>query len=102
MATNPDLLTRIRNICEVYRGGKWSLFYDSDDGGFWSLQLKSPPEEHHDAEPRMLQTPMGFSINVGPPEDYPIFSMRCQELEVIAEAIEHWHASVQMREPRQG
>lgn len=95
-----DALTRCRNVCEFYRGGAWQLFFDSDDGGYWSLSLKSPPEADHEPEPQMTTTPFGMSIRMGPPPDYPIFSMRCQDLEVIAEALEHWHASVQMREAR--
>lgn len=95
MDNGTDLLTRIKRVCEFYRGATWALAFDSSDGGFWSLKLLSPPEEGHQGE--IHEHPLGFMVRTAPP-DYPIFAMRCQELEVIAEAIEAWHSKVVMRD----
>lgn len=94
----PDLLTRVSNVCNYYRGASWQLAFDSGDGGFWSLRLTSPPEADHQPEATSHSTPFGLVMSFGAPADYPIFAMRCQSLEVVAESLEHWHASVLSRE----
>lgn len=89
------LLDRISTVCNYYRGGSWTLQFDSEDGGYWGLQLRSPAEEGHE-DPPPVPTLLGMMSQTTP--NYPIFAMRCQELTVIAEALEHWHSSVLSRD----
>lgn len=87
-----QLLTRIGNVCNYYRGARWYLHFDSKDGGDWSVQMEaaSPPEEEQQADPvAMLFTRRG---------NEPVFAMRCSSLSVIAEALEAWHAHSLSRE----
>jgi hypothetical protein len=87
-----SLLNRIFTVCMYYRGAHWQLNYDSADGGFWNLVLANPEKEEDEPE----------TMRVGPfmmvKAHEPIFAIRCQGLEVVAEAVEHWHSSVLARD----
>lgn len=93
--TGIDLLERIRVVCDYYRGGTWTLQFESEDGGYWSLTLRSPAEEGQEEKPPV---PTIFGMMMSGPPNYPIFAIRCTQLEVIAEALEHWHSSVLARD----
>lgn len=87
-----QLLTRIANVSNYYRGAIWQLSFTSPNGGTWGYSLESgpPPEEGAEELP-----PFMARIFYGPrgrPSDEPIFAMRCQILEVICESLENWHA----------
>lgn len=94
------LFARIATVSRYYRGANWQLFYDSDDNGNWSYKLTIPHVEPQEYD--VENDPMAF-INavkqrVQAPD--PVFGMRCAELSVIAEALEHWHATVLARSGR--
>jgi hypothetical protein len=95
--TEDGLLTRIATVCNYYRGAEWELLFTSSEGGFWSLKLTSPQAEDEQVE---AVGPMMRMI-YGTTSSYPIFAIRCQELDVVAEALEHWHAGVLAKSGRE-
>lgn len=84
------LLQRIANVCNYYRGATWRLSYTSAEGGTWALMLEAtpPPDAPAEAESMHPFLPMIFVRS-----DEPVFAIRCHNLEVVATAVEHWHAS---------
>lgn len=95
-ATEDQSLARIRRIAETYRGAEWALNYESAEAA-WSMRITPPAGEPDDQDG---DTP-GTTFRLFRSERAPVFAMRCDELEVIAEALEHWHARVLMRLPSQ-
>lgn len=98
-----DLYQRIRVVSDYYRGANWQLFYDSDQGGNWSYKLTTPPEPADEEAPGIEDDPLRFiqAVRGAAQTPDPVFGMRCAELGVIAEALEHWHATVLARSGRQ-
>lgn len=95
--TADALVQRIRVVSDYYRGASWQLLYDSDEGGYWSYKL-SPQPQDGDEEPSVSFNPLAAMIMQRvETTPTPIFGMRCAELSVIAEALEHWHATVLAR-----
>lgn len=84
------LLERIATVCGEHEGN-WVLHFASESGGAWSMTLSGPPAE----ETEMRPTAIPFIMKQI--EEEPIFAMKCQELEVIVVALEHWHAASAIR-----
>lgn len=83
------LLTRIAVVCDYYRGARWGLSYDSNEGGEWSMSIISasePLEGSGDPIDNLMAHITERRAN-------PVFAMRCSSLEVICVALEHWHAN---------
>lgn len=81
-----SLIDRIAAVSNVYRGGHYHLNYCSEEGGNWAYALEPNPQVDDDLPPALAQI-FGQAT-----QGAPIFAMRCQHLEVIAEALESWHA----------
>jgi len=96
--SDDKLFRRIKIVSDYYRGAVYQMLYDSEDGGYWSYKLTVPPPPAEEVEEVQEFDPTQM-INAirGVRQPDPVFGMRCAELSVIAEALEHWHATVLAR-----
>lgn len=83
------LLTRIANVCNYYRGARWGLSFDSNEGGEWSMSIISASSQEEGSGDPIDN----LMAHLTEKRTNPVFAMRCSSLEVITVALEHWHAA---------
>lgn len=90
-----NLLKRIASVANYYPGARWGLAFDSNEGGEWSCSIVSASSMREEGS----DDPIDHLIaHVTQQRTSPVFAMRCSSLEVIAVALEHWHAATLAKE----
>lgn len=87
----PTLIERVQNIAAHYGEAiTWGMSYSSKEDS-WSVAFYGTDDEGDKERGAFLI----FSNR-----SEPIFAMRCENLTVVVEALEHWHAGVLQRDPK--